>query len=177
MAMIALTLAGCGGGTAEPATTDTTPETEAAPQPPEVVPPPKPWAEMTFDERKRHMGLHVLPVMTHLFKEYDPGEYSAFSCDTCHGDDAQDRQFAMPNPELPPLFATGSPEQQQMVQDHPEMVRFMFNHVLPAMREMVGAEPYDAETGTGFSCYACHPHGEDGAAPAATPEAPDAGSE
>ena len=52
---------------------------------------------------------------------------------------------------------TGTPEQQQMVQDHPDMVRFMFTKVLPTMQTLLGAQPYDDTTQTGFSCYACHP--------------------
>lgn len=35
-----------------------------------------------------------------------------------------------------------------------------FNHIVPAMKTMLGAEDYDEETGEGFSCYTCHPHAE-----------------
>ncbi len=45
------------------------------------------------------------------------------------------------------------------------MVRFMFNHVVPATRQMVGGEPYDAETGEGFGCFDCHTHAQSAPAP------------
>ena len=57
--------------------------------------------------------------------------------------------------------ATGTPEQHQMVRDYPEMVRFMFNDVLPTMQTLGGAADFDDETGEGFSCYSCHPHSGD----------------
>lgn len=154
LALVAL--GGC-GPSAEPATSETTPA-----RPTEISGPPEPWAEMSFDERKRYMGREVIPVMTELFKEYDPGEFSGFSCDTCHGDDMDERRFAMPSPSLPALHPTGSAEQQQMVEEHPEMVRFMFNQVLPSMQRLLGAEPFDPETRTGFSCFACHPTAQPG---------------
>lgn len=151
-------LAACGAGTAEPTTQETTP----TPSLDEITGPPKPWGEMTFDERKRYMGREVLPVMTELFKSYDPGEFSGFFCDTCHGDDPADRNYAMPSPSLPTLYPTGSPEQEQAVRDHPEMVRFMFNRITPTMQRLLGAPEFDATTGEGFTCFACHPRGESG---------------
>lgn len=148
-------LAGCGGTSAEPASTSAA-GTTARPTP-EVTGPPKPWVEMTFDERKRYMGESVLPAMAPLFRDHDPAEFAAFSCDTCHGADMRERAFAMPNPELPALYPSRTPEQLAMVEEHPEMVRFMYQDVIPTMQTLLGAQPYDEETGTGFSCYACHP--------------------
>ncbi|HJK94835.1 MAG TPA: hypothetical protein RMH85_13450 [Polyangiaceae bacterium LLY-WYZ-15_(1-7)] len=151
---------------AEQATTTTEPSEPAAahtvrPRDPEEIPrAPKPWEEMTAQEKGQFMGDEVLPYMRALFQEYDAERYADFGCATCHGADMNARGFAMPNQDILALHPSGSPEQRQMVEAHPEMVRFMFNHVLPAMRDMIGAEPYDAETGEGFSCYTCHPHAE-----------------
>lgn len=156
--LILLVTAGC-GASPEPATTTSATAQGTG----ETAPagPPEPWAEMGFDARRRYMGRHVLPAMTELFEAYDPEEFSAFSCDTCHGEDMRERMFAMPSPSLPALYPTGHPRQRAMVEEHPEMVRFMFNRVVPRMQQLLGAEPFDEATGTGFTCYACHPHAED----------------
>jgi cytochrome c553 len=152
-------LAACGSTT--PADNTTPPPDEQTSEPPsgEIPSPPKAWAEMTRAERQSWMVAEVLPRMAPMFEEYDSQRFADFDCAGCHGADAAARNWAMPNPNILALHPTGSPEQQQMVQDHPEMVRFMFNRVVPAMQTLLGAEAYDAETGTGFSCYACHPRG------------------
>jgi len=133
--------------------------------PSEIPVAPKPWEEMSKEEKGRFMGESVLPYMKELFAEYDAEAFGTMNCATCHGPDMQARGFEMPAPSLPPLHPSGTPEQRQMVEDHPRMVRFMFNHVVPAMRTMIGEAEYDAETGEGFSCYFCHPHAEDPVAP------------
>jgi hypothetical protein len=65
----------------------------------------------------------------------------------------------MPNPDLYPLFPTGTAEQRAMVQEFPEMVRFMHNHLLPEVQSILGAPDYNVEDQTGFSCFSCHPRG------------------
>lgn len=106
------------------------------------------------------MSREVLPRMTDLFAAYDASRFGDFSCATCHGADARERDYAMPNPSLLPLHPTGSEGQHQTVRDYPEGVRFMYNHVMPTMQALLGAPEFDASTGEGFSCYACHPHAE-----------------
>ncbi|MCB9634191.1 MAG: hypothetical protein H6721_18875 [Sandaracinus sp.] len=118
------------------------------------------WAEMSHDEKGRFMAEAVVPYMRELFREYDSERYASFGCATCHGREMSARGFEMPSPDLLALHPSGSPEQQAVVENHPRMTRFMFNHVVPAMRTMLGQEAYDAETGEGFSCYTCHPRAE-----------------
>ena len=163
--LIVLSSAGasaCGGATStEPTTPSTGPsmgpsETETAHL--EPTPPDRPWAELSMDERRAHMARHVVPVMTELFAGYDAERFPDVSCETCHGSGAAERAFAMPNPDLLALYPTGSIGQYRMVETYPLGVRFMFSEVVPAMRTMVGASEYDAATGEGFSCFACHPH-------------------
>lgn len=127
----------------------------------EIPRPPAPWAEMDHAARSGFMANQVVPYMSELFQEYDSEEYASFGCVDCHGAGAAARDFAMPSPDLLALHPSGSPEQQAMVQEHPRMVRFMFNHVVPAMKTMLGAEDYNEETGEGFSCYTCHPSAAD----------------
>lgn len=152
--------AGAGGGT-------------TAPSSDEVPRPPRPWAEMSDDEHREWMVTEVLPRMSVAFQGYDAERYTNFGCATCHGQSAFENGFAMPNPALPALYPTGSPEQRQMVREYPEIVRFMFNRVVPPMQTLLGAPAYDAETLEGFSCYACHPHaGDPGTTPVRLEQAP-----
>ena len=116
-----------------------------------------PWEEMSHEDQGAWMAQEVMPRLGPMFEQYDPERYAGFTCQGCHGASAQERGFEMPNPDIMALHPTGTPEQQQMVQDHPEMVRFMFTKVLPTMQTLLGASPYDEATQTGFSCYACHP--------------------
>ncbi len=121
------------------------------------IAPEKPWPLLGTRERKAHMDAHVMPVMEAHFRRHDPVRYASFSCDTCHGADMVERAFKMPNPSLLAMYPTGSAEQQQMVEEHPKMVKLMFNQVLPDMQALLGEGPFDTKTNTGFSCYACHP--------------------
>lgn len=152
IAILALSLCSCASGQTASQTAKTT-----SPKP---VAPAKPWATLSQAERKAHMNEHVVPVMEAHFKRHDPERYAAFSCETCHGQDMVARNFKMPNPSLLALHPTGSDEQHKMVETYPEMVKLMFNHVLPDMQASLGVEAYDTATKTGFSCYACHPAAE-----------------
>lgn len=154
---VALAAAGCGGSGAasSPGSAETATRGDAIPGPPRA------WAEMGRDERRRHMVREVFPRMSAMFAEYDATEYADFSCATCHGPDAEARGFEMPNPGLYPLSPTGSEGQHRTVSDHPEMVRFMYNRVVPAMQALIAAPAYDEATHEGFTCYACHPHAEE----------------
>jgi len=131
--------------------------TAANAESPRPVPPEEPWASLDARARKAHMSAHVVPVMEAHFKRFDATRYASFSCDTCHGADMVERNFKMPNPSLLALHPTGSDAQHRMVEAYPEMVKLMFNHVLPDMQTLLGAADFDPETKTGFSCYACHP--------------------
>lgn len=109
------------------------------------------------------MVREVLPRMAALFAEYDRTRYADFDCATCHGGSGPARGYAMPNPDLLPLWPSGTEGQHETVRRYPEGVRFMFNRVVPTMRALLGQPEYDAETHTGLTCFACHPHAEAGA--------------
>ena len=165
--VVVLTLGACGGAaeqtdSGEGTATDAT-SGGNAPAPSEITGPPRPWEEMSFDDRRQYMVDEVLPRMAPLFEEHDAERYAGFSCDGCHGADMRDRNFEMPNPGILALHPTGTEEQEQMVRDHPETVRFMFNHVLPTMQQLLDAPDFNAETGVGWSCYGCHTSGESAA--------------
>ncbi|GAB5547948.1 MAG: hypothetical protein SangKO_077080 [Sandaracinaceae bacterium] len=161
-ALIFLALSGCGAAaedeaevTEETVTTGDEAIEEAVPSPPVA------WDEMDHEAQARWMMAEVVPRMGERFQAFDAERYADFGCPTCHGPNPRENGFDMPSAALPALPATGTPEQHQMVRDYPEMVRFMFNDVLPTMQTLVGGADFDEETGEGFSCYSCHPHAGD----------------
>jgi hypothetical protein len=143
----------CGGTAATSSTA--TPAT--APSSTRLTAPERPWAELDHEARAQHMRRHVTPAMADLFVAFDAQRYDDFGCQTCHGPDAASRGYQMPSPSLPVLYPTGTLGQMQTVDRHPEAVRFMFNRVTPALRELLGAPDYDEATHTGLTCFACHP--------------------
>lgn len=171
----ATALASCGGGATQAPPPDTGGEDvgggDTAEAVPEVSAPPQAWEQMSFDAKQSYMMEKVLPVMEAKFQAHDAQEFDDFGCASCHGEDARDREFAMPSPDLPALYPSGHPKQEQMVEEQKEMATFMFQEVVPSMQTMLGAEPYDEATGEGFSCFSCHPKAEvEGGEPATETE-------
>jgi hypothetical protein len=119
---------------------------------------PKPgtaWKDMTKEERAAFMKKTVLPKMKAEFVAVDAKEFGEMNCATCHGDGAKDKSFKMPNPKLPKLVATEEGFKKLSV-DHPDMMKFMGQKVVPDMAALLGVAPYDPKTHQGFGCFACH---------------------
>lgn len=151
---LVVTLAACGG--AAPATGTTTEASQ-----PTLHGPPAPWATLDHDARRAHMVHEVLPNASELFTSWRAERYADFSCETCHGQDASARNFAMPNPSLITLYATGTVGQEEVLAQYTEACTFMYSRLVPAMQTMLGAPDYDPATHEGFTCFACHPHATD----------------
>ena len=151
---------GCGGKVDRPATEK--PLAHPLVPVPKVSGPSKPWASMTRDEREAHMLEAVYPTMESLALSYDDKRFKEFACETCHGQDAADVQYRMPNPQLYKVYPTGSAEQKEMVEKHQDILVFMFNTVVPAMTQLLGQPEYDETTQKGLSCFSCHPRGTPG---------------
>ncbi|HTE54073.1 MAG TPA: hypothetical protein VK698_24635 [Kofleriaceae bacterium] len=115
-----------------------------------------PWADKTHAQRLDYMGLYVLTRMEKRFKEWRPGDYSGFRCQTCHGEnfDKPPVDFHMPRVSFP-LSAT-DPIGGAMKYD-PEATKFMMEVVVPTMADLLGEKPYDPKTKKGFGCLRCHP--------------------
>ena len=156
------------GGTSNPpadgATTETaTPAesdggTEAAEPAEAKVPPGAPdvkWADKTFQQRKEWMGIKVYPAMKALFKEHDEAQFKGFKCETCHGDDMKEKNFAMPTDSIYPL-PKDDPITAAMEYDE-AVTKFMMEHVVPETAALLDMEPYNPETQQGFGCFGCHP--------------------
>ena len=110
------------------------------------------WADMTPEQRGHYMAEVVMPEMTAMFQEHDAEEFADFSCATCHGENAHDVAFHMPNglhplnpAEIPAMFGSTDPD-----------LVFMTQRVWPRMAELLGEAPYNPETHEGFMCVNCH---------------------
>lgn len=110
------------------------------------------WDDMTPEQRGQFMAEVVMPEMRTMFQEYDAERYAEFSCATCHGANAHDVGFHMPNgvapldpANIPAIFASTEPG-----------AVFMTQRVWPRMGELLGEELYNPETHEGFACLNCH---------------------
>ncbi|HEY3233468.1 MAG TPA: hypothetical protein VGJ84_02050 [Polyangiaceae bacterium] len=148
-----LLLAGCGGG-AQSAPAPETPTKAGATGEPGA--PNIPWKDKSFEQRKEYMGLYVLPQMKKLFREYDPGSFAEFKCQTCHGEDFEKVHFKMPN-HLFALLAS-DPIKAAMDRD-PKIAKFMMENVVPTMSKLLSQQPISPDNPTGFGCFNCHQKG------------------
>lgn len=110
------------------------------------------WQDMDFDQRKEYMTQIVEPAMQELFQEFDPVEYAEFSCSTCHGDDAEEVEYELPN-SLEPLPLSGHPFSESSDPEEARYGEFMEDVVKPEMAPLVDQSLVGAER---FSCYSCH---------------------
>ncbi|MEM9461034.1 MAG: hypothetical protein AAGF11_43115 [Myxococcota bacterium] len=113
------------------------------------------WADKTFQQRKEWMGIEVLPKTKASFKAYDEAQFKRFGCDTCHGEDGKDNNYAMPTDSIYPL-PKDDPVKAAMEYDE-KVTKFMVEQVVPETAALLDMEPYDPQTGQGFGCFGCHP--------------------
>ena len=176
VAAVALAAA-CGGGEPEP-TTPTNPPASAAPvetappastasappaassapvaeAPPPSQPGPGDWDKWSHDQKLAWMKAGVMPKMGALFHDFDATKYAEPKCTLCHGSGAKDGSFKMPNPELPKLPATPAGFKKLQAK-HAKIFAFMKDQVEPQMAGLLGEQPFDPKTHTGFTCMGCH---------------------
>lgn len=146
-------IAACDKAPEAPATeTPEAPEAPEAPETPEAEAPSpeaeaaeKKWADMDFDERKKFMSKTYYPAMKEKFQAYDAKQFANFTCDTCHGENAKEVNFKMPNGNTPLDAADPVANGKDMDE---EMTKFMLEEVIPAGIEMLGEED--------SKCLTCH---------------------
>jgi hypothetical protein len=130
------------------------------------------WEKMSASQRKAYMKKTVLPEMKKLFVAFDK-KYKDMSCGTCHGGNAAEVKFKMPNPELPKLPApTDRQGFMALQQKKPEAAKFMGTQVKPAIAALLNVDEWTPTNPKGFGCYGCHTQEAAGAKPAAAPAAP-----
>jgi hypothetical protein len=116
-----------------------------------------PWAQMTKQQRGQYMASVVMPRMKEVFQAFDAQKFATFNCKTCHGQDAKDRGFKMPNPGIFALPATqegwGS-----LAQEKPEWMQFMGGKVKPMMAALLDMPEYDPKNPqpNTLGCNTCH---------------------
>jgi cytochrome c553 len=112
------------------------------------------WQEKSREQRMDWMGLEVFPKMRAAFVEFDAKEYSAFACQTCHGNDMEMVDFKMPNK----LYSLNKADPVTDAKEYDEeTTQLMVDVVVPEMAKLLDMEPYDPETQKGFGCFGCHP--------------------
>lgn len=117
------------------------------------------WAEMSHEQKANHMSEVVVPAFRELLQSHDAERFAKVNCNTCHGPNARDKGFEMPNPDLPPLTMPSGdgPPFAEEKEKHPEITQFMMEKVTPKMVELLpGVTGYDPATGDGFGCFGCH---------------------
>jgi hypothetical protein len=145
----------------KPAAAPASASAPAAPAAPQVndkvAGPPRPWKDMTAEERGKYMKEVVTPTMRKAFRQFDAHEFAKFGCETCHGDKPKARKFKMPSADLPALPSTPAAF-APLMEKKPKMMKFMGEFVKPQMAALLGVPAFDPkkpEAG-GFGCTACH---------------------
>lgn len=146
--LLLLVAAAC-GSKAAPTTTTTPPAEEKTVVLPEGVP----FDQLDQDQRIEFMKQKVVPTMQPIFQNHDPKEFAEFGCKTCHGEQAAQGHFDMPNPGLPKLDFK---DQAAMAKFSKEDMEWMAKEVKPAMAKLLSEPEYTPETPNGFGCTGCH---------------------
>ncbi len=118
-----------------------------------TTPPPKKktWVDFNNDEKMAFMKAEVMPKMTKTWSDFDK-KYAKMDCATCHGSSAKKGQFKMPNAELPKLSPADNFKAHKGKQ---KVLDFMYK-MTPELAGILQLPPFDANSGQGFGCGACH---------------------
>lgn len=153
-AFLLAVLVACGGASEDDTTTTdtTTGDEQETTVVNDAQDAPARFDDMTEEQKFAFMQNTVMPEMTQLFQEFDGERYAEFTCANCHGDNAQEVGFEMPN-GLAPLNPEHIPA---MFESDQPMAQFMTQTVWPRMYQLLGKDPYNPETNEGFGCLGCH---------------------
>src|SRR5262245_58739112 len=126
---VLLIAAACGGKQS----TTTTPkegeakEAEAA----AVVLPDVPSDKLEHEQRIAFMKQKVEPAMRPVYQHHAPKDFAQFGWSSCHGEQAKEGHFDMPNPKLPKLNFT------DMSKFKKEDIEWMKAQVMPTMGKIL----------------------------------------
>lgn len=112
------------------------------------------WASKNTEQRFGFMAAKVHPVMKQLFQEYDP-ELSDFQCSNCHGTNAEQIDYKMPNTGLYSL--PGTRPYDDAIDYNPQMAVFMMTKITPSLQQLLNE---GAGEPTKASCFSCHPRSD-----------------
>jgi hypothetical protein len=125
----------------------TTPKAEPAAA---VVLPDVPFAQLDHDQQIAFMKQKVMPVMKPLFQNHNPKAFEKFGCSTCHGEQAKEGKFDMPNAKLPKL------DFNDLSKFKKEDLEWMGKEIEPEMGKILNLPLYSKDNPTGFGCLNCH---------------------
>jgi hypothetical protein len=114
--------------------------------------PDQPWAEMSFEEREWYMVGKVLPIMKEIFAEQDERWASGYGCESCHGEEMEEVEYAMPPASSYKVPEPGTRAWATMERIFGDTVVFMKDDVTPTMGTLLGVEDY--------TCWHCHQRAE-----------------
>ena len=112
------------------------------------------WSSLSWEERHDQMTWLVHPNRAKLFQRFEGTAYPELTCRTCHGANAEQVQYKMPN-GLPPLDPANMPDPKRG--PDAAIAKFMYEEVTPRMADLLGVSLGDPRTGRGFGCFSCHP--------------------
>jgi cytochrome c553 len=139
-----IVLAACGS---KPAATTTPQQADTSAT---VALPDLPFDSLDHDQRIAFMKQKVVPQMKPIFQNHAPKDFAEFGCKTCHGDQAKEGHFDMPNAKLPKLNFN------DMSKFKKEDVDWMGHEVMPTMAKILGQPVYSKDNPKGFGCLECH---------------------
>ncbi|NVB84381.1 MAG: hypothetical protein HOV81_38760 [Kofleriaceae bacterium] len=141
-------LAACGSKAAPTTTTPPTGETGGSAA--VATLPDVPFEQLDQDQRVEFMKQKVMPAMKPIFQNHDATKYAEFSCKTCHGEQAAQGHFDMPNADLPKLNFGDMSKYKK------EDLEWMGKEVKPAMAKLLSLPEFTPENPKGFGCLHCH---------------------
>ena len=139
---------GCDGPKSQPATNPPADAEEPVGDEPAAAP--EQWADATtLDEQVAFMAAKVVPEMKPIFQAGNAEHYADFGCPTCHGPDK------LPPTQFLPHLTMKDGQLVEMTEKK-EISEFMATKIVPPMAALLGQEPYNPQTQTGFGCGGCH---------------------
>lgn len=111
---------------------------------------PAPWDELDHEQRLEFMRQVFEPEMKAVFQDFDASLFEDFKCETCHGSNMVEVDYAMPN-GLIPLDSQGRPAEPSY--NAQALGDYMSDEVVPLGQDLL------EQPATGLNrwgCFACH---------------------
>lgn len=109
------------------------------------------WADKNPSQKYGYMAAVVHPQMQEVFASYDDDYASNFTCETCHGTDAELRDYKMPNDQI---YALPAKDYIAEALDYDEEVtNAMMSKVVPGFKKLMDQ---GEGTQTKVDCFSCH---------------------
>ncbi|MEN9580372.1 MAG: hypothetical protein RJA70_3381 [Pseudomonadota bacterium] len=109
------------------------------------------WAAKNKSQQYGYMAAVVHPEMQKVFASYDDSYAEEFTCETCHGSDAELRDYKMPNDEIYSLPAENTIAEALDYDE--DVTNAMMAKVVPGLKKLL-----DQGEGTKATvdCFSCH---------------------